>query len=573
MLPASFPGKRSLLAGASLLAVLLVGSPAAGQFGKNFKKKAPDAVPAPKSAQLTQDAWQNVPMKAVTAAEIDQLVHQELARNSIKPAPLTSDEQFIRRVSLDLTGKPPVPAAVAAFVVDADPAKRAKLIDQLLDSDAYGKHWAKYWRDVIAAKIINRQGLIAAPAFETWLAGELKKNTPWDQITRTLLTAEGQLRFDKPGENGTAFFMFAYSGAEGANDRAAETSRIFMGIQIQCAQCHDHPFDQWKQVQFHEMAGYFARLRERVIFEDMRVRGFELTSLPFGEHQMAQNNDPVKMATTHPRFLDGKAIARNLSDKARREALAAAVTDKNNYWFAGAYVNRMWGELMGQSFYQPVDDMGPLKDAVFPEVLTRLAAAYRATDYDMKGLFRTMMNTETYQRQIRLGHSTDEHLHFAAAYPRRLPADALWESLVNVLGPVASNRPFAPAMGGGAGAMFRGRFGLESEFKRTFEFDPSLKADEIEGTIPQALILMNNPAINQRIRASDATLLGRVLKQHASDDQAAIAALYVQTLSRQPTDAEVAKCKKYIAKVGNRAEAFEDLLWALINSTEFQTKR
>lgn len=573
MLPARLPGKRSLLAGAGLLAVVLVGHPANAQFGKNLKK-APDAAPAPKAAQLTQDAWQNVPMKAVTAAEIDALVHKVLASNSIKPAPLTADEQFIRRASLDLTGKPPTPAETAAFVIDTDGAKRAKLIDRLLDSDAYAKHWAKYWRDVIAAKIINRQGLIAAPAFETWLAEELKKNTPWDQITRTLLTAEGQVRFDKPGENGTAFFMLAYSGAEGANDRAAETSRIFMGIQIQCAQCHDHPFDQWKQVQFHEMAGYFARLRERPIFEEMRIRGFELTSLPFGEHQMAQNNDPGKMATTHPRFLDGKSAGRNLSDKARREALAKAVTDKTNYWFAGAYVNRMWGELMGQSFYQPVDDMGPLKDAVFPEVLTRLAAAYRATDYDMKGMFRTMMNTQAYQRQIRLGHSTDEHLHFAAAYPRRLPADALWESLVNVLGPLGGNRPFAPGIGGGgAGMAFGGRFGLEGEFKRLFEFDPSLKADEIEGTIPQALILMNSPAIHQRIRATDANLLGKVLKQHPSDDQAAVAALYVQTLSRQPSDAEVAKCKKYIAKVGSRAEAFEDLLWALINSTEFQTKR
>src|SRR5262249_3424327 len=156
-------------------------------------------------------------------------------------------------------------------------------------------------------------------------------------------------------ENGTVFFLMSHTGPEAANDRAAETSRVFLGIQIQCAQCHDHPFDQWKRVQFHELAGYFARLRDRPIFENMRVAGFELVSTPFGEHQMADKDDPRKMSTTNPRFLDGTTPAKSMTDKERRQALANAVISKNNYWFAGAYINRIWGELMGQSFYQPVD--------------------------------------------------------------------------------------------------------------------------------------------------------------------------------------------------------------------------
>jgi hypothetical protein len=552
--------------------LVLTGGPAFGQFGKGFRP-APEAKPAPKSSQLTNDAWQNAPMTPVQPAEIDALVTKELQRNQIKPAPLTTDEQFIRRASLDLTGKMPTPAEVSAFAADKDPGKRAKLIDKLLDSDAFARHWARYWRDVISAKIINRQGLIAARAFEEWLTGELKKNTPWDQIVKAMLTAEGEVRFEKPLENGPVFFLLAYMGPEAANDRAAETARIFMGIQIQCAQCHDHPFDQWKQVQFHELAGYFARTRDRIIFEDMRVKGFTLVSTPFGEHQMAEKNDPNKRATTYPKFLDGKAPSRTLSDKERRAALAAAVTDKNNYWFAGAFVNRMWGELMGQSFYQPVDDMGPLKDAVFADVLTRLASSYRATDYDIKGLFRTIMNTQTYQRQIRPGSSAEEHLHFAAAYPKRLPADALWDSLVAALGPISSG-PFGGGrpMFGGGGPFGGGGFGLEGQFKQLFAIDPSLKADEVESTIPQALMLMNNPGINQRIRADGPTVLARILKEH-SQDAAALDALYVQTLARKPTTREREKCESYIQKVGKRAEAFEDILWALINSTEFQTKR
>src|SRR5262249_55469976 len=150
--------------------------------------------------------------------------------NNIAPAPLTTDEQFIRRASLDLTGKLPSAAEVSAFAADTDSAKRAKLIDKLIDSDAFARHWASYWREVIQAKIINRQGLIAARGFEQWLTGELKKNSAWDEIVKTILTAEGEVRFEKPLENGPVFFLMSSTGADAANDRAAETSRIFLGI-------------------------------------------------------------------------------------------------------------------------------------------------------------------------------------------------------------------------------------------------------------------------------------------------------------------------------------------------------
>ncbi|TMQ31804.1 MAG: DUF1553 domain-containing protein [Planctomycetota bacterium] len=348
----------------------------------------------------------------------------------------------------------------------------------------------------------------------------------------------------------------------------SRSGRGHVGIQIQCAQCHDHPSDQWKRVQFHELAGYFARTRERLKPAAAGKRAsVELVSAPRGEHEMPSPTDPKKTLLTPPRFLDGKAAGQNLSDPDRRTALANAITDKSNYWFAGAYINRVWGELMGQAFYQPVDDMGPRKEAVFPGVLTRLTGAFCGSNYDIKQMFRDIMNSQTYQRQIRLGDSADQHLHFAAAYPTRLRADALWDSLVNVLGrlggPPAAPRPKNP---------FAGPGGLEGQFKEEFRFDPSLKADEIESSVPQTLLLMNNPAINQRIQAKGSNLLARILSSYPQDEDA-IRMVYLRTLARKPTDKELDRCRDYIKKTEKRSEAFEDVLWALLNSTEFQTKR
>jgi hypothetical protein len=519
---------------------------------------------------LTEEAWQSAPLTPLQAGELDALVAKELAADRIEPAPLTTDEQFMRRVALDLTGQLPLPAEVTEFGSDRDPDKRTKLITKLLESDEYARHWARYWRDVVSARISDRRGLILARPFEQWLNREFQGNQPWDKIARAMITAEGSCKLDDDGLNGAVFFLASHRGPDAASEQAAETARVFLGIQIQCAQCHDHPSDQWKRVQFHELAGYFARLRERPIRGDNgRPGGVELISVRQGEHEMAGLQDPKKTFITPPRFLDGKPAGQSLTDRERRQALARAVTDKRNYWFAGAYVNRIWGELMGQSFYQPVDDMGPHKEAVFLSVLTRLTGAFRASNYDIKSLFRDIMTSAAYQRQIRPGVSADQHLHFAATYPTRLRADVLWDALVSVLGefggpqPPNRPRPIGP---------LAFRFGLEGLFKEEFSFDPSSKPEDVEGGVPQALLLMNNPAINQRVQARGSNLLARILTAYP-DDSDAIRMVYLRTLARKPTDRELDKCRAYLKRTGKRAEAFEDILWALLNSTEFQTKR
>src|SRR5262249_2291763 len=187
----------------------------------------PSPRPAPRSALLTNDAWRNATLAPVTAKEIDALVAAELRASNIEPAPSTSDEQFLRRVTLDLTGKLPTPAEISSFVIDNDPRKRAKVIDKLLDGDAFARHWPRYSRDVIAARMPDRRGLGLQYAFDRWMTEQLKTNSPWDEIVRAMLTADGECRFDDDGKKGAAFFLASHTGGDAANEQAAETARIF----------------------------------------------------------------------------------------------------------------------------------------------------------------------------------------------------------------------------------------------------------------------------------------------------------------------------------------------------------
>src|SRR5262249_11779113 len=212
-------------------------------------------------------------------------------------------------------------------------------------SKAYAEHWGRYWREVISSRVTDPLALISAGAFQTWMAEQLKANRSWGEVVRELLTARGEVRFSDPGKNGAVFFLMSRRGADGVTERAAEASRVFLGIQIQCAQCHDHPSDVWKRQQFHEFAAYFGRLRERPLFDEKRLVGFSLVSMPFGEYQMPGKDNPKKKTMTQPRFLDGKAAGFRLTDVQRRKSLADAITSKDNPWFAAAFANRIWGEL------------------------------------------------------------------------------------------------------------------------------------------------------------------------------------------------------------------------------------
>ncbi|MFO0865936.1 MAG: DUF1549 domain-containing protein [Gemmataceae bacterium] len=559
--------KRSILAWGVFVAL------SATSLRADDVKKSPPAKPSLPTGHLRTEDWLTYSTDRLAAGEIDRLVSAELKKAGIKEAPLANDETYLRRVYLDLIGRVPTPKEIAEFKSDTQPTKRSAVVDRLLETDEYAKHWAAYWRESISRRTTDNRAQIFARGFETWMADQFKQNRSWGSIVRELLTASGQLRFAEPTKNGSAYFLASRTGADAPTELASEASRLFLGIQIQCAQCHDHPSDVWKRNQFHEFAAFFARVRQAPIREEMKIVGFQLIAAPFGEHQMPNASDAKKPGKRiDPQFLDGKGPGSGQTDAKRREYLAAKMTSTQDPWFGGAFVNRIWGELMGQAFYQPVDDMGPEKEATMPTVLARIAGSFRGSEYDVKQLFRDLMASETYQRQIRPGASIDEHLMFAASHPKRMQADALWASLNQVLGPISSGRGFfgkGPAAGG------FGRFGgvgLEQVFKREFGFDPSAKAEDIEGSISQALLMMNNPQIAQKITAKGDNMLAAVLKANAKDDDA-IRTVYLRTLAREPSEREMTRCKTHISSVASRSEAYEDILWAILNSAEFQTKK
>ncbi|NQV28398.1 MAG: DUF1549 domain-containing protein [Rhodopirellula sp.] len=583
---------------------------------------------------------------AEVAVEVDRLVGVELKANEIQPAGLSTDEDFLRRVTLDISGTLPSARDVTLFGLNPDKAKRERAIERLLESDEYAAAWARYWRDVIFGRATNMRAGLVNQAFVDWMTESLSENKGWDLIATEMITASGDVR-----ENGNSALIFAQEGV--AEDVAGEVSRIFLGIQMQCANCHDHPWDRWKRADFHELAAFFPRISLRPVREENRIRSYEIASVnqsvnpqdrfrdlkenadrifrfadrnrdgklvkaevqqsPLGrafdlllergdtnkdgglslaelkavefpmpmqvgrgstEHFMADLNNPSSPGEkVDPKFfVTGYSPKSGLADIERRELFSEYLTSSKNEWFSRAFVNRMWAEMTGEGFYMPIDDMGPDREAKFPEVLDLLAAQFTSNGYDVRWLIRTIALTETYQREVRSAVPGTEAVPFASATATRLRGDQLYSSLITVLGDnTAQGRGRGPQMGGGGG-MYRGPRSPRDQFGELFGFDPSTPQSDITGNIPQALFMMNSPMLAGQINARGFTKLTGLLRRFP-DNEDAINELYVMILSREPSDREMKIATGYLAEVDNREEAFEDLMWSLLNSSEFLSKR
>lgn len=586
-----------------------------------------------------------IPSPHETAAKVDAVIAAELRSADLNPAARTDDEDFLRRVSFDIAGVPPTSREVTLFGLDPDPEKRARAIDRLLASPNYATNWMRYWRDVIFYRATEARIGLAREAFEEWMAAQLGENKGWHEIATAMLTATGDV-----SEAGQTAMIFAQSADP--DEVAAETSRIFLGIQLQCANCHDHPTDRWKREQFHGLAAFFPRIAARPKLDGDK-RSFEIVSFdpgdgqrggdffaklqsnpePFirrldrdgdrkisrteaaegpgggrllervfdntdtdkdgqlsaaemkkvsppqinrrrgsAEYHMPDLNNPQAAGTKFdPTFFLGELKpGQGLSDQDRRTSLANYITSPDNPWFAKAFVNRIWAQLVGEGFYMPVDDIGPERTATAPAALDVLAQGFTVSGYDIKWLFRAIANSETYQRSIRARDPAQTSPTFAAAMPVRLRGDQLYDALTAALGIDSFDRQ---ARGRGMnGPLARADRSPRGQFNQAFGFDPSTPPDEMVGTLPQALFFMNSPQINGAIRAGGSTRLAQILEKFPDNDDA-IKELYLQVHAREPSPHELEICRDYLKEVGDRRQAFEDLQWSLLNSSEFQTKR
>lgn len=511
------------------------------------------------------------------AAKTDELLAGELSLNQSQAAALANDEIFLRRVTLDLQGRLPSTAEITAFALDPAADKRQVAVRQLLADARYGENWSKYWRDVIMYRATEQRAqLVAAPLTE-YLRDSLNDNKPWSQVATDFITAEGDGLTD-----GSCALIIAQEGKP--EETVAEVSRIFLGVQIQCAQCHDHPTDRWKREQFHELAAFFPRVASRVILtpdnRSITVTVTELANSPTerngnrvrgsSEHRMSdlQNPDAPGKLMTPVLFATGDKLPVGTRDASRRGQLARWITKPENPYFSKALVNRLWSELVGEGFHEPVDDMGPDRECQAPRTIEYLAGEFTKTGYDVKWLLETITATNAYQRTSR-SRRTQEQTAFAANIPQRLRADQLYDNVLAALGTRDQPAMAGPAFGGG----MRFNRGPRQAFVGVFGYDPSERRDELSGTIPQALVMMNSPYFNTLLDGdSRRTSLGKMLNE-IKDDRALVSELYLRALAREPSAKEVNTCLAHVAEVKNRTEAFEDIYWSLLNSTEFLHRR
>jgi hypothetical protein len=497
-----------------------------------------------------------VPPAALTPGQLDDLLAAEIPE--LATASTTSDELFVRRVSLDLIGRNPTRGEMQAFVQSTSPNKRAELIDQLLASPEFGTNWGHYFSDVVSYRVPSPElTFLNYQPFRDWLSECLNRNMPWDELTYRVLTAQG-----KVGEHPEATFVGFHQGEK--SRLAAETTRVFMATQIQCAECHDHKFIDLSQETFHHFAAFFARSQAKIAQNNSSL--IEVVAKTSGEYTM-----PGKKEQMEPMAFEMAKVEIGASDITRRVELARWVVSPENPFFAKALVNRVWARLMGRGFCEPVDEIGELADRVMPRVHSQVAEHFIAHDFDVKSVFRLIANTQTYQRELN-GDVKDAGRKLPKIITTRLRGDEVFQSLVAAI--ELPNVTPPPTKATAAVRFPPPPQSTRDLVDEAFGYDPSISMRDVSRTMVQAMFMMNNEQIQRQIdaRPESGTHLAKILSS-TQDDREAIGLLFQDVLVRRPTPSEEEIALQHIASVKNRPSAYEDLLWGLLNSAEFTTRR
>ncbi len=479
---------------------------------------------------------------------IDELVTRKLNDLRILPSGLCSDEHFLRRATIDITGLLPTEEEYAAFMADKSPDKRAKLIDRLLTRKEFSEIWAMKWAELLMIKSSNQVSYKSMFLYSNWLTERISKNVPLNQMVQELLSASGGT-FKNPPTN---FYQIERDTLKTSENVA----QIFMGIRLQCAQCHNHPFDRWTMNDYYSFAAFFSQIGRKGS-EDYR----ELIVFNSGGGEVTH---PVGGRVMPPKFLGGDAP--NTAGKDRRQLLAQWITSPENPFFARSIANRIWAHFFGVGIIEPVDDIRVSNPPTNPELLEALAKKLIEYNYDFKRVVKDICTSNAYQRSVTRNPSNDEdERNFAHAGFRRVRA----ESLLDCICQVTETKEKFQGLPVGARAVQIADGNASTYFLTTFgrARRETVCACEVstDPTLSQALNMLNGPAIEGKLRS------GVVQKMMAGNKppEQVIDTIYTRCLSRKPSPEELAKLTAVVKTAPNPQAGLEDVFWAVMNSREF----
>ncbi|MEQ8791353.1 MAG: DUF1549 domain-containing protein [Pirellulaceae bacterium] len=483
---------------------------------------------------------------------IDEHVAREWSKLGIRPAALCDDTTFIRRVYLDVIGTMPRREQIESFTASTDENKRAKLIDQLLERGEYVDHWATKWGDLLRVhrRYVGDKGLWT---FWGWLRQSMRENKPADELTRELLTSTGSLY-----SNGATAYYYVDQKPE---ELAETTSQLFLGVRLQCARCHHHPYEIWSQEDYYGLANFFTRIELKDNQDNGRYGGAKLL-----KPVTSENRDRRAKMRVEPKVFGHQVDVEQTGDV--RKLLADWITADDNPYFAKNIANRYWSYFLGRGLVEPVDDLRATNPASHPELLDALAADLVAHDYDVKHLIRTICNSRIYQLASEVTPTRDQDGMFYTHHRyQRLPAAVLLDAVNQATG-VTESFDGLPA---GTRAISLPDPAIPSyfldSFGRSVRANPCECATSTAPDLSQALHLINSPDIDKKISSSGGRL-ARLLGEKKSD-AAIVEELYFATLCRGPSEAETSRAVELVAAAPSKQIGFEDLFWTLLNSTEF----
>ncbi len=490
---------------------------------------------------------------------IDAAARKQWDALGIVPSEPCTDSEYIRRASLDIAATLPEPAEVQAFVADSDPAKRAKLVDRLLDRPEYASFFAIKWADILRNKRegdpLQQRGTYS---FYDWIRENLAKNTPYDQFVRSILAASGTPETAPPVQ--------WYRRIKATDAFVDDTAQVFLGMRLQCAKCHHHPFEKWGQDDYYGFAAFFGRVGRKPSMQAQRAgRKDEVIFTA----RTGTVTHPKTGKTMAPKGLGGEVV-QVAAGVDPRQKLVDWMSDPRNPFFARALVNRYWAHFLGRGIVEPMDDLRLTNPPSNPELLDALADGFVRSGYDLKGLVRTICTSRVYGLScIPNEYNARDKQSFARHYPKRMSAEILLDAISHVTG---VSTPFA-GLPAGTRAIELPDESVASTFLDTFgrpKRDTACECERVsDASLGQSLMLLNSAEVQGKLSATGgrAEALAKDPRPHALK----VEELFWTAFGRAPSSGESTSALDHlIARSDKTREAYEDIIWALVNAKEFQ---